>query len=790
MAIKGEFTADFSSFTAAVDAADVKLQGFQANSNVVQSSLNRMANALQGNKLMQDATLMAEAVERIGGVAKLTETELTRLGAQATEAIEKMHAAGKQVPPNLQAIADEAKNVKGAWGELVAGFNIQDAVTHPLDTAKQGVMALAESMGPLGVAVAGATGVVTGLGVAVYQLTVHSAEVGARFQDISEKTGMSVPAVSRLSVAMQAMGGDMGTVSNAVFKLGQGIAQGSEEMEKGLGRLGLSVDAVKATRIDDWLAVVAEHFAATGSQAQRNAALVEMWGKQGRDLGPVLLKLNEALQQTASITPWTEAQAAAAEKLELQLGTIKVKAEAVAIAFGSVFIGPISTAIEWVSKLGNAYDDVDKKTHGWLSTAINLTNSGNLIGQAYDTATAGVSTFVTGVGDLPPVAKMSTAELDHMSQSLKNLEIQPKTLSIQGQTKAIDELNAQYQKIIAAAEHWAGVMAELNTAGGNVQATIDTIDGTIVEALKYYLAAGVSQHTLAEAYALTATQVKAVDTAMKAELETAKVLSDFVSKSHEMAMKRSNDEIAANNKRAQAVDAAVIKEVNAQGQLNAAYKAQETPIEVLNQKLDQLHAQKVEGISQSAQEQLLMDEYQKKLYDEALAQDRANAERAKKIQDLEKEKQKYEEVTTAMETYQGGIKLPGSSTETAFGQNYLTSPSGARVPLGPHGELPDNWYELYSGKSSFSQTINSLPRFAGGGSMSAGMAAIVGERGPELFVPTSAGAIVPQGMGGTSITQVFHITAPLGSPDAIARAVADAQVGLMRGQGVRLPYGT
>src|SRR5436190_16400906 len=101
MAIKGTLTADFSSFTAAVDAAEVKLQGFESDSRKVETSLTRMSNALQGNKMMQDATLMAEAVERIGGVAKLTEAELVRLGEQATEAIEKMHAAGKQVPPNL-----------------------------------------------------------------------------------------------------------------------------------------------------------------------------------------------------------------------------------------------------------------------------------------------------------------------------------------------------------------------------------------------------------------------------------------------------------------------------------------------------------------------------------------------------------------------------------------------------------------------------------------------------------------------------------------------------------------
>jgi hypothetical protein len=138
----------------------------------------------------------------------------------------------------------------------------------------------------------------------------------------------------------------------------------------------------------------------------------------------------------------------------------------------------------------------------------------------------------------------------------------------------------------------------------------------------------------------------------------------------------------------------------------------------------------------------------------------------------------------ALETLQGGEKLPGSTQQQAFGQNYLISPTGARVPLGPHGEVPKNFDDLYSGKSSF-------PQFAGGVQNFSGGLAIVGERGPELVNLPGGSSVIPNGgAGGTSITNVFNITAPLGTPDAIARAVAEAQIGLLRTQGVRLPYGT
>lgn len=91
------------------------------------------------------------------------------------------------------------------------------------------------------------------------------------------------------------------------------------------------------------------------------------------------------------------------------------------------------------------------------------------------------------------------------------------------------KLNAEEQKKLnIEAERWGLIMAELNSAGGNWAKTLEGMNGTVVEAVKFYLQAGVSQGTLAQAYALTATQVKAVATAMSEELAMAKVLNDFI----------------------------------------------------------------------------------------------------------------------------------------------------------------------------------------------------------------------------------------------------------------------
>lgn len=63
-----------------------------------------------------------------------------------------------------------------------------------------------------------------------------------------------------------------------------------------------------------------------------------------------------------------------------------------------------------------------------------------------------------------------------------------------------------------------------------------------------------------------------------------------------------------------------------------------------------------------------------------------------------------------------------------------------------------------------------LPGRATGGPVSPGRAFVVGERGPELFVPTSSGRIETGG-GGRTVRVSINVNAPSGSaPQALARS--------------------
>lgn len=104
---------------------------------------------------------------------------------------------------------------------------------------------------------------------------------------------------------------------------------------------------------------------------------------------------------------------------------------------------------------------------------------------------------------------------------------------------------------------------------------------------------------------------------------------------------------------------------------------------------------------------------------------------------------------------------------------------GKRVfDLGP-GSSPGGTGRYVNGVDTWgAQTMGR----ASGGPVMAGSSYLVGELGPELFVPAGNGSITPNGGGGVTNYITIQITQPLGTPDAIARALQDTA----RSRGIRL----
>ena len=254
MAVRATFQADFSSFQTAVDKAQVTLKGFEDNANKVGTSLNRMVDNFSGRKLIQEATLMTEAVERIGGPTKLTATELQHVGAKATEAADKLRALGQDVPPGIQKLADTTKGAStsfrdmavaaGAIAGVVAGAA---AAIGKLGERGADINDVRDSFKTLTGAVGESSGVMLGklrtatLGVVSDFELMKTVNKGlSQGLDLTADQFATVGDVA--AVLADCTGGDL---KSAFDTLTQAMATGQDRTLK---TIGLNIDAEKATK--------------------------------------------------------------------------------------------------------------------------------------------------------------------------------------------------------------------------------------------------------------------------------------------------------------------------------------------------------------------------------------------------------------------------------------------------------------------------------------------------------------------------------------------------------------
>ncbi len=102
------------------------------------------------------------------------------------------------------------------------------------------------------------------------------------------------------------------------------------------------------------------------------------------------------------------------------------------------------------------------------------------------------------------------------------------------------------------------------------------------------------------------------------------------------------------------------------------------------------------------------------------------------------------------------------------------------------GALPDEKVVKIRMETSGSIPSAGIEQRAAGGPVSAGQPYIVGERGPEMIVPSSNGYVVPNsqmGGGGVTINGDINVSSNSADPNAVAQAVPDKLLRAYKGMG-------
>ena len=131
------------------------------------------------------------------------------------------------------------------------------------------------------------------------------ADMGSDMVDMSQRTGVSVEALSELGFAAEQSGADVETLEAGLRKMQKQIveaASGSETAREALGKLGLTVDDLAKLSPDQQLKLIGDRLSQIQNPTLKAALAMEVFGKSGTKLLPLFAngaRGIEELQQQA-----------------------------------------------------------------------------------------------------------------------------------------------------------------------------------------------------------------------------------------------------------------------------------------------------------------------------------------------------------------------------------------------------------------------------------------------------------------------------------------------------------
>lgn len=229
----GNVEASLASLASSIDKLVSNLGKVGGGGKTASDSLKGITASFDGAKLAASAMAAAKGVESIGGVSKLTGSELLKVQKIVDTAIEKFHVLGQDIPPEIQKLATSLESVTKASRE--AAEQAAEAATKSAALAKAGTdmhaglggiaKVGAAVFGPM---VAGAAALAGGIGVA----TAKASEFGtvvAQIDTLGAVTGDQLAQLKTGIIDVSAhLGQDPVVAANAVYDaLSSGIPAGN-----------------------------------------------------------------------------------------------------------------------------------------------------------------------------------------------------------------------------------------------------------------------------------------------------------------------------------------------------------------------------------------------------------------------------------------------------------------------------------------------------------------------------------------------------------------------------------
>jgi hypothetical protein len=239
-------------------------------------------------------------------------------------------------------------------------------------------------------ALAGVTGV-----AGLVALSGQIASYGDQIAKAADRTGMTTNAVSELGHAAGLSGSDFATLESGLVRMQRTTAEaaaGSRSAQRALAELGVSAADLAGMTPDQQLGVFADRIAAIRDPAARTNAAMEIFGKSGQKLIPMLsggaaglaAMREEAVALGKSID---RKDADAAAELGDSLDRLKGALKAATFHAGAAFAPALAKAFNWLAKSAGAVARWVRDNRGLILAAV-----------AGAAAIAGVGVAIMGLG--------------------------------------------------------------------------------------------------------------------------------------------------------------------------------------------------------------------------------------------------------------------------------------------------------------------------------------------------------------------------------------------------------
>jgi phage-related protein len=198
----------------------------------------------------------------------------------------------------------------------VDGINQIQGLEKALGAADKQANGLGSAFGKLTGMAGKAAAAMTALGAAAVGglavLGKKAIDSADNLNDLSQKTGVGVEALSKFGAAAEDSGSSLDEVAKAMGKLAKGIVDPASKANEALRSIGVSsVDASgKVRSVDAVMLDIADKFSKLPDGAQKTALAMDIFGKSGANLIPMLNGGREAMSQYSATITTEMAQAA------------------------------------------------------------------------------------------------------------------------------------------------------------------------------------------------------------------------------------------------------------------------------------------------------------------------------------------------------------------------------------------------------------------------------------------------------------------------------------------------